>query len=523
MPKITKIEATIDLRTHAPIQKVKKRRTAGYARVSTGNDEQATSYEAQMEYYTKYIQANPGWEFVGMYADEGISGTSTKQRSGFRDMIKDALDGKIDLILAKSISRFARNTVDSLVNIRNLKDHGVEVYFEKENIWTFDEKGEVMLTIMSSLAQEESRSISENVTWGKRRSFEEGKYSVPFKRFLGYERGSNGELVINKEQAAIVRNIYRWFIEGRTVNQICQELMRLGIKTPGGKEKWQSSTVFSILTNEKYKGAAMLQKSYTVDFLNKKKKANNGELPKYYIEDAHPAIIPPADWEIVQDELAARKRFGTGISAQSFLSCKLMCEDCGGYYGSKVWHSTSSYRKIIYRCNRKYDNEVRCETPVLTEEEVKELFIMAYNEYMGDRERIISDAVLLCGELSDTSKIEAKLEVRKKELGESADLYRLLITNESSTSDGDDFQSKEKKIYHEYSKLSDEVSDLSDRLAEINSRRYKLESYIESMRTRPNLLEEWDAGLWVTMIDHCVVHRDKTVTFVFRDGKEITE
>ena len=299
--------------------------------------------------------------------------------------------------------------------------------------------------------------------------------------------------------------------------------MRQGIKTPGGKEKWQSSTVFSILTNEKYKGAAMLQKSYTVDFLSKKKKANNGELPKYYIEDAHPAIIPSADWEIVQDELTARKRFGTGISAQSFLSCKLICEDCGGYYGSKVWHSTSHYRKIIYRCNRKYDNEVRCKTPVLTEEEVKELFIKAYNEYMGDRERIISDAVLLCEELSDTSKIEAKLEVRKKELAESADLYRLLITNESSTSDGEDFQSKEKKIYQEYSKLSDEVSNLSDRLAEINSRRYKLESYIESMRTRPNLLEEWDAGLWVTMIDHCVVHRDKTVTFVFRDGKEITE
>lgn len=201
--KITVIPATIDKKTKmAPSQ---KRRVAAYARVSTDNDEQFSSYEAQVDYYTKRIVANPEWTFTGVYTDEGISGTNTKHRTGFNSMIVDAMDGKIDLILTKSVSRFARNTVDSLVTIRKLKEKNVEVFFEKENIYTFDSKGEVLLTIMSSLAQEESRSISENVVWGRRKSFQDGKVSLAYSSFLGYDRGENGEMVINPEQAKTVR------------------------------------------------------------------------------------------------------------------------------------------------------------------------------------------------------------------------------------------------------------------------------------------------------------------------------
>ena len=217
MPRaVTMIPATKNRFTALPTASVARRKVAGYARVSTDSEEQQTSYEAQVDYYTQYIQSREDWEFVGVYTDEGISATNTKHRDGFKQMVKDALAGKIDLIVTKSVSRFARNTVDSLTTVRKLKEHGTEIYFEKENIFTFDSKGELLITIMSSLAQEESRSISENVTWGQRKRFADGKVSMPYKQFLGYEKGEDGTPVINEEEAAIVRLIYRLFLDGKT-------------------------------------------------------------------------------------------------------------------------------------------------------------------------------------------------------------------------------------------------------------------------------------------------------------------
>mgnify|MGYP004475926711 CR=1 FL=1 len=236
MPTVTKIEATINPITHFPQMQMKKRRVAGYARVSTDSDEQFTSYAAQVDYYTNFIKSNSNWEFVKVYTDEGISGTNTKKRDGFNSMIADAVNGKIDLIITKSVSRFARNTVDSLVTIRKLKEHNVEVYFEKENIYTFDGKGELLLTIMSSLAQEESRSISQNVTWGQRKRFADGKVSLPYKHFLGYEKGEDGIPKIVPEQAEIVRTIYRQYMLGKSITAICRYLESKGIKTPAGKK-----------------------------------------------------------------------------------------------------------------------------------------------------------------------------------------------------------------------------------------------------------------------------------------------
>ncbi|WP_235860806.1 recombinase family protein [Peptoniphilus porci] len=222
--KVTTIPATKTKYSSKSKVQVTKRRVAGYARVSTDSDEQFTSYEAQVDYYTDYIKKRADWEFVGIYTDEGISGTNTKYREGFNRMVDDALNGKIDLIITKSVSRFARNTVDSLTTVRELKDKGVEVYFEKENIWTFDSKGELLITIMSSLAQEESRSISENVTWGQRKRFADGKVSIPYGNFLGYDKGPNGNLMVNKEEAKLVKKIYRYFLEGNTPFRIAKML-----------------------------------------------------------------------------------------------------------------------------------------------------------------------------------------------------------------------------------------------------------------------------------------------------------
>ncbi len=284
-----------------------KRRVAAYARVSTNKETQQTSYEAQIRYYTNYIESRADWNFVGVYAEEGVSGTSIHKRSEFLRMVADAIDGKIDLIITKSVSRFARNTVDSLKAIRKLKEHGVECYFEKENIWTFDSKGELLITIMSSLAQEESRSISENTRWGMRKAFQDGKVFIPFSHFLGYDRGPNGELVVNSEQAQIVHLIYDLFLQGMTFYGIAKELTRQQIPTPYGKQIWRERTVKNILQNEKYRGDALLQKKYSKDFLDHKMRKNTGEVPQYYIVGNHEAIIEPAVFDAVQNEIKRRE------------------------------------------------------------------------------------------------------------------------------------------------------------------------------------------------------------------------
>ena len=236
-PKVTVVPATLNRFTAAPIHSTRKRRVAAYARVSTNDEEQANSYEAQVSHYTRHIQENPEWEFVSVYADKGITGTSTKKREQFNDMVQDALAGKINLIITKSVSRFARNTVDTLTTIRLLKEHGVEVYFEEQNIYSLDSKGELLLTIMSSLAQEESRNISENVTWGMRKRFADGKVALPYKQFLGYKKGADGIPEIVPEEAAIVKLIYRLFMEGKSPAYIARFLSTSNIflRLPGGR------------------------------------------------------------------------------------------------------------------------------------------------------------------------------------------------------------------------------------------------------------------------------------------------
>ncbi|MCE5286305.1 MAG: recombinase family protein, partial [Pelosinus sp.] len=257
---------------------------------------------------------------------------------------------------------YSKDSVGTLTTVRELKDKGVEVYFEKENIYTLDSKGELLITIMSSLAQEESRSISENVTWGQRKRFADGKVSLPYKRFLGYEKGEDGLPKIVEKEAAVVRLIYKLFLEGKAPSGIATHLTNLGIPTPSGKVRWQASTVQSILTNEKYKGDAILQKRFTVDFLTKKQKVNEGEVPQYYVENSHPAIISPEVFGLVQHEYEKRKATGYTSSISCF-SNKIICGQCGNYYGSKVWHSTSKYRRTIWQCNHKFKNQEKCQTP----------------------------------------------------------------------------------------------------------------------------------------------------------------
>lgn len=287
-------------------QQTKLLRVAAYCRVSTLQEQQESSYEAQVNHYQEKIQNHPGWKLAGIYADDGKSATSTKKRLDFQAMIEDCMAGKIDMVLTKSISRFARNTVDALTNIRKLKEKNIPVIFEKESINTMEGSGELLLTILSSQAQEESRNISENCHWGIVRKFEEGKVMVNHSRFLGYTKDKDGNLVIVPEEAQLVRRIYKLYLEGNSSYRVKRILEAEGIPTVTGKKTWSATTIDRMLSNEKYMGDALQQKTYTVDFLTKKKVKNNGIVPQYYIENDHEAIIPKELFYRVQEEKARR-------------------------------------------------------------------------------------------------------------------------------------------------------------------------------------------------------------------------
>lgn len=373
---------------HAP----EKLRVAAYARVSTEQEEQQNSYEAQVSYYTDYIQSNPNWVFKGVFADEGITGTSTKNRAQFKSMVQLALAGEIDLILTKSISRFARNTVDTLQTVRELKEAGVEVIFEKENLHTFDPKCEVMLTIMSSLAQEESRSLSDNIRWGQQKSMQDGKVYLPYGSFLGYQKGPDGRPEVVEEEAKIVREIYDMYLSGMTIRQIANELMARGIPSPGGKKTWGASTVGSILTNEKYKGEAILQKTYTVDYLTKKIRKNRGEKKQYIVRNSHEAIIDPETFDHVQELMIRRRNQGAPVKGHNPFKARLICGQCGGTYRHRVWHKQlNPDRASVWCCEHRLEAEHTCDAPIIRDYEIKAAFERARKK-IGDPKPAYSEA-----------------------------------------------------------------------------------------------------------------------------------
>ena len=362
----------IQPRLHLPSlsQDSGKQRVAAYARVSTDSDEQMGSVAAQKDYFEKLIQKRPDWEFAGIYADEGISGTSLNRREAFNRMVADALGGKIDLIITKSLSRFARNTVDTLNTIRKLKIAGVGVYFEKEDINTLDSKGEFLITLMSSLAEEESRSISENVKWGQRKRFADGKYSLPYKQFLGYKKGPDGTPELVEEEAKIIRIIYRLFLQGYATAAIANILTNAGIPTPAKCAVWQRCTIVSILSNEKYYGAALMQKKYCIDFRSKLMVPNRGELPMYYVENGHTPIVTKAVFDEVQQRMQQEHRYK---STTLLFSRRLFCANCGGAFGRIHAHS-APYKDILWRCSNLQRHKYPCKTPYLYEELLKPIF-----------------------------------------------------------------------------------------------------------------------------------------------------
>lgn len=384
--KVTVIPARRRRRNLAAPEEIKKLRVAAYCRVSTDTEEQETSYDAQIEHFTKYIKGNKEWEFAGIYADEGISATNTKKREQFNQMVQDAQDGKIDMIITKSISRFARNTLDCLKTVRKLKEKNVPVFFEKENINTMDASGELLLTIMSSIAQQESESLSKNVKIGLQYRFQQGKMSLNYNRFLGYTRDEEGKLVIVPEEAETVKRIFREYLEGGSTTGIAAGLEADGILTGANRKKWYGTTVVKILRNEKYIGDAVLQKTYTVDFLEKKRAKNDGLIPQYYVEGSHEAIISDQIFMEVQAEIARRAALRTDTKDKSSYFSKyafsgiVFCGECGSPYRRLTW-TPHGKKRYVWRCRKRVSKGVdNCQSRTLHEEVLQDAVVQAIKQ-----------------------------------------------------------------------------------------------------------------------------------------------
>lgn len=537
--KVTMIPPRLQAMPGMPTFAVHPKRVAAYARVSTNSEEQLTSYEAQVKHYTEHIKTREhtdNWQFVDVYTDRGITGTSTKKREGFNRMIQDALAGKIDLIITKSVSRFARNTVDTLTTIRKLKEHGVEVYFEEQNIYTLDGKGEVLLTIMSSIAQEESRNISENVTWGMRKRFADGRVSMSYGQFMGYRRGTDGTPEIVEAEARIVRTIFRRFLEGATPAIIARELNAAEIPSPSRKAlltdnaievekarkktaRWSPSTVESILTNEKYKGDAILQKTYCTDYIRKTFVINDGsEVPKYYAQNSHPAIVSAEVFDLAQMEMDWRRSLNGSYSGKSCFASRIVCGDCGAFYGSKVWHSQDKYRRIIWRCNRKYGGEKKCSTPHMTQDVLEKAFVNVLQKMIGEKDAIFAVCRKVLDEVLDTGELDRiATRLQDQAQGMAARVRKLVEENARARKDQAGYQQEYDALVAEHEKLSEKIHCIEAQKDDKMDRRRQIEIFLRTLEQQEECLD-FDPYTFVALVDKVAVGQDRKLEFIFRNG-----
>ena len=361
-----------------------KLREAAYCRVSSEKDEQLNSFEVQVSYYTEKINSKTEWKFAGVYADEGITGTSMKHREDFKRMLRACREGRIDLILCKSVSRFGRNSVDVLRTIRALRERNIGVLFEKEGVDTRTMNSELILAFHSAFSQSESESISGNVRWGLRKAYENGTISIG-PNLYGFRKGQDGGVEIDKEKATVIRQIARWFLDGDSLHTIADKLAQRHIPSPKGKDTWSTVTLRSLLTNEKYKGDALLQKTYRPSLFSDRAVQNDGDLPKYYVEGVLPRIIEPEVFDRVQEELAKRgaKRptsekaktpFGR-YSGKYALSTLVVCGKCGALYRRVTWYRKGE-KQIMWRCGTRLDGKANCPDSPTIEETILQAAVM---------------------------------------------------------------------------------------------------------------------------------------------------
>lgn len=507
-------------------------RVAAYCRVSTEQEEQQNSYQVQISYYTDLINRKKEWTLVKIFADEGISGTQAKKRPEFLKMIRMCRQQKIDLIITKSISRFARNTVDCLEYVRQLKDLGIGVIFEKENLNTLTMTSEFMIALYGSFAQAESESISKNVSWGKQKAYAEGKVSFQYAKLLGYKKGANGKPEIVPEEAETVRMIYDLFLDGLSFTRIKKALESQNLLTATGKKIWSESNIKSILKNEKYVGDALLQKTFTVDCISKKVQKNNGERPMYLVTNHHDPIIDRDTFNRVQQELARRtskrKISDKTITEQGKYSSKyalselLICGNCGTPYRRCTW-SANGKKQIVWRCISRLEHGKKycTDSPTIHEEPLQRAILSAVNEYLDCREEISKilkaniGSVLECQEQQKMINLENRL----KELDKARNDIISLIT--SGGCDEDKMDSEFAKIYAEEQSVNEQLAELKKK-AEISAdTQDKIDRAMDMIEHEKFEIEVFDNVIIRKLID-CIKVLSKTkILIIFKGGIEV--
>jgi len=511
-------------------------RVAAYCRVSTTLEQQETSYEAQVSYYTEKIKSNPNWKLAGIYADDGKSATNTKKRDDFNAMIEDCMAGKIDMIITKSVSRFARNTVDSLQNIRKLREKNIAVYFEKEGVNTLEGTGELLITILSSQAQEESRNLSENTRWGLVRRFENGIVSVNHNKFLGYTKDKNGELVIVPEEAELVRRIFRLYLEGNSIIQITRILESEGIKTVTGRSRWCPGVIDKMLSNEKYMGDVLQQKTYTIDFLTKKRVKNNGIVPQYYIEDDHEAIIPKELYYQVQEEKARRaslhkptatkrakqqaEKEKSKYSSKFALSDIMVCKECGQPYRRQVW-SKYGQKTAVWRCENRLKNGTRnCKhSPTFKEDVLHEAIMTAINSVVENRGEFIGafreNVIRVIGSYS-TKNVPTEYDGQIEKL--QSEMLALIEENARKGSITEDFD-------EQYHRIAEQINDLKQKKLELVREQKmaanfqkRLEDMDACLKKTTCEVREFDNDLVKRLLQSVKAVKDDLIEIQFKSG-----
>lgn len=509
-----------------------KPRVCAYCRVSSSKEEQLHSFDAQVSHYTNYIKNNPEWEFAGIYADEGISGKSKENRTELMRMMKDCRAKKIDMIITKSISRFARNTADCIEMVRKLKELGITVYFEKENINTMRAESELILSVLSSIAQEELSSLSQNIRWSNQKRFQKGIVQVNTKRFLGYDTDENGKLVINEDEAVIVRRIYNSYILGKGVGVVARELEEDGIKTVTGKTRWSGSTIKSIISNEKYCGDAILQKTYTADTVTFKRKKNKGQLPKYYIKDNHPAIIDRKQFELVQKIRADRAgEHGNNpgdrekYKKRYSFTYKIICGKCGNTFKRQIQNAGKACETAVWGCGTYIDRgKEECSMKPIHEETIKTVFIRMFNKLYTNKDIILKPFAenvkrIVDARLEDEGikKLDSEIEVL---LNQQRMILRL---KEKGYADDEIYYEEKEKLLRSIEKLRAERNEMSWELTGQDdwiNRTNKVYDFIKSI---DNILEEFDDEIFNAIVERIIVKSKNHITFELKNNLILDE
>lgn len=517
------------------INEYRQKRVVAYCRVSTKQEEQLNSYETQRAAYIEMINQNPDWKLVRIFADKGITGTSVKNRDEFNKMIQLCKKGKVDMIITKSISRFARNTEDCLHYTRLLKQYGVDVYFEEQKIHSTQPGAEFYITIYGSIAQSESENISANVRWGKEQSAKQGKVSFQYKNFLGYKKGEDGKPVIDIEQADIVKFIYDRYLAGDSLNEITNKLMDLKISTPTGGEKWSCATVRSILTNEKYKGDAIINKTYVVDCISKQVKVNKGERKKYYVENNHPAIIDAATFARVQEEIVRRagrqkvKQVGTKTelgkySGKYALTERLICGECKTPYRRCTW-TVKGKKKIVWRCINRLDHGKKyCHnSPTIEEGVLHEAIMEAIQRTAQQNMDTLQTLKAHIGiGLGTAEKEDNTIEIELRIAQIDAEFKAMIDTASADTVEGFDENTMQQLIAekNELREKLGQIAEVKERQETVKARLETIYSVLDGLKNRPM---SYDDEVVRQLIECVVVESKDQIKVIFRGGLQVEQ